>query len=496
MNFLVKSILLLALLNQSISSCSIRNKSLIISLINQVIEGERYWNRMAYSPFERAIHRPISSWITAGWSYEIKEHIRVLQEIKTTLAETLATLENDSDYSPKTIESVYATASKIVACDGKPSHLSRNWIAYSCLTIGAIAAVLKAKQYLDNTKLFEFESNQQEWTAICNRLAEKNALQFDAVQYQDKSYLKISENDQWHVKEALDHVLKNGTEIEVKTLQVTDLPLYFYNEQGDNRIKKFLDKSLFDPVKNIYWKIFKEPVKKSILTCNTDNHAEDLKIILAKVAQEALEQKDYDSLFTPFELTSRKLAPNKSIGELQAIHHGILHIAETNIAHNLGRALSGRKVALVSALIARAKEIDMKMAELISDVAIMIEKQNIVIELVAMMPGVLLTYAGYKIIKNTLEARHKKLVLNPLAQDLRDFEILLDQYRETHNLDNYFYGMQLYWIAQLESYLDLIKTEQRSNFDHDIKRLKNRNLSVQHQLSIVTALLRYGLPNF
>ncbi|MFS8507405.1 MAG: hypothetical protein LVQ75_04960 [Candidatus Babeliales bacterium] len=90
----------------------------------------------------------------------------------------------------------------------------------------------------------------------------KNALQFDAVQYQDKSYLKISENDQWHVKEALDHVLKNGTEIEAKTLQVTDLPLYFYNEQGDNRIKKFLDKSLFDPVKNIYWKIFKEPVKK------------------------------------------------------------------------------------------------------------------------------------------------------------------------------------------------------------------------------------------
>jgi hypothetical protein len=59
MNFLVKSILLLALFNQSISSCSIRNKSLIISLINQVIEGERYWNRMAYSPFERAIHRPI-----------------------------------------------------------------------------------------------------------------------------------------------------------------------------------------------------------------------------------------------------------------------------------------------------------------------------------------------------------------------------------------------------------------------------------------------------
>lgn len=496
MKIFLKAILFSVFFISSFYAALSYEKAQIIGLINQTIESERYWNQMNYSPLNRVIHRSISSWVKLSWSNEIKEHLEALKELKTRLAQTLAALDTDKNYALQEFKSVCTHAQKTVADHGKPSHLSRNWIAYSCLITIAAAIALKTKKYLNTTKIFEFESTQEQFSAVFNRLAEKKSIQFDAVQHAGKNYIKVPSKDQWLIQEAINHILKDSQNITERNAQITDAFLYFYNEQGNNRIKVFLDKSLLDPVKNIYWKIFKEPIKKSILTCNTETHTQDLRVILTKVAQDALEQKDYDGLFTPFEVASRKLASNKSIEELQAIHHGILHIAETNIAHNLGRALSGRKVALVSALIARAKEIDMKMAELISDVAIMIEKQNIVIELVAMLPGALLTYLGYKGISSTLKNRHKKLVLNPLAQDLRDFEILLDEYRDTDKLDDYFYGMRIYWVTKLESYLESIATEQRVNFNHDITRLKNKNFSIEHQLHIVTGLLRYGLPNF
>jgi len=496
MKIFLKTILLLGIFNPQIKGNQAYQAAHIIALLNQTIEGQRYWNQIAFSSFNRIIHRPISSWIKLPWSHEIEEHLEALKKIKVTLAEILALLEIRPDHTIENLEQILSDAHTVLYNHAKPSHLSRNWIAYTCVTAAAVAITFTTKKFLNDTKLFDFQCSQEQFSAIYNRLAEKNSIQFDAIQYNHHNYLKIAQENEWHVKEALSHILKDSTKITEKNLQITDAFLYFYNEQGNNRIKIFLNKSLLDPLKNIYWKIFKEPVKKSILTCNTETHTQDLRIILTKVAQDALEQKDYDALFTPFEIISRKLASNKSIEELQAIHHGILHIAETNIAHNLGRAISGRKVALVSALIARAKEIDMKMAELISNVAIMIEKQNIVIELVAMMPGALLTYLGYKATKNALNRRHKKLVLNPLAQDLRDFEILLDEYRDADKLDYYFYGMRLYWVTKLESYFESIATEQRANFNHDITRLKNKNFSIEHQLNIVTGLLRYGLPNF
>lgn len=473
----------------------------LLKLIDQIVKAERYWQQLQFSPFTRLLTRTPSSWVYTNWKTEIQDHLKALQELKQVTAKLLGKCKKNQNCSDKTFKELYSYAGEELLQHGIPDHFRRNWLKYSCAAAALIATTYKIKSILNKDIIASFNGSPEQYQSVWTKLSEhKPPLKFSRTTYGNHHIIRAEKEHQAFIEQTLRRVGISQEQSNFQIPTVHDTLHYCYDDDGNNYFKLFFNDHVLEPITNLWYKIFKRPVKRTILTYNTDDFDTILKTQLEDVAQTALEEGHYKNLFGAFENSSKKLREGRDLDELRQLRDGIREIGMKNGITNsiLSDAIKGSwkksTPAFFKAWNSLFEERNMQASQVSDNVAIMIEKQNLTIEFIALMPAALLAYCAYKGVKSTLNKNHQKNVINPLTQDLKDFETLLDKYK-TETTDAYFDGMQMYWAYKLQKYAKLIDSKQRMYFDRDLKRITS-GISPEHQQSIIFSILHYGIAHF
>lgn len=213
---------------------------------------------------------------------------------------------------------------------------------------------------------------------------------------------------------------------------------------------------------------------------------------LITVGQIALEEGNYDELFSPFERASKKINVLLSLEELQHLRDRIIEMGESKgvlngFSYNMGRKLSFRNSALLSAYISEYIEFKMKCAAFFSGV-------KTFANYLSLAPTAVLSFCGYKGTGLAVARHHYKTVIEPLTIDLKEFESFLYATFEKPK-DAEYYGMQTYWVNRLKKYTPLITKKEREHFEADLEHM-NPGLPIERQLNIVDSLLHHKLQKF
>lgn len=469
----------------------------LIGLLDQIVMAKRYWIKLSHNPVTRALTRPLSLWVKTTWKEEIAERLTVLDQLEKTVAQHLGKILSAQPLSFDTLEALRQETTITLKKNGIPPHLSRHWLSYSCAALIGALVTWKIKKTLENEKLITFSGSKQQYQAVFSHLSEQNPpFRFHGTTNGNNIHYFRIDLPQVHLaQEALAQERVNAATINERMPTITDTILNFYDKEGSNKLWIFFNNHLIDPLQSLYFKILKQPVKQNILsTNNTQDLVEDMKRYLEDLAQKALEEKNYDEFFTQFELATGKLNSERTLDQLRKLRGAISAKASNTPYSTAWKTLTGGSAGF-SALLSRLVELNLQVTEVADNVGTMIEKQELVIELVAMMPAALLGWLGYTGVKNFTNQRYHKHIITPLKDDLYDFKVLLDEYQYEKTPDLAFFGMRAYWINKLQDYTERIATEHRMHFARDLERLAS-NISVRHQKSIVTALLYYGVPSF
>jgi hypothetical protein len=491
----IKIYMLLALLLPLRLSGQQETKNGLIGLLDQIVMAKRYWNNLSYSPVKRALTRPASHWAHETWKEEIPNK---LEHLEATVAEMLGKTVGGINLEQERFEVFKKEVEKSLLQNGVPPHFSRYWLGYSCGAIAAGIAIYKVRQKLDDTCVFTFQSDDPVYDRVVSNLKTGDTkFNFHATCQATDRFIRTEKQYAPLVQTAI-FKGSNGTMPAKRTTTLNDAVMEFYNQKGNNVFKEFLQTGVVDPLNNLYKKLFEKTNTKSF--GDPQKAALNYKTGLKALEFTALKEGHYPSLFDPREIQEGKIILHRSLEELETLREGALKIEQeqglvANGAYYLGRKITGRPSTFADAWASKFKEVETKFAHGFDAVNKIDQKLTLMIEFCAMMPTALLGWMGYKGASSLMARHYQKTVIDPLKQDLHDFEILLDEHRHGKTSDLAFQGMRVYWVSKLCAYKDKIVSEHRMNFNRDLERLAS-NISVYHQLSIITALLHYGIPNF
>ncbi len=112
--------------------------------------------------------------------------------------------------------------------------------------------------------------------------------------------------------------------------------------------------------------------------------------------------------------------------------------------------------------------------------------------LIGAIPAGLVFYGAYKALSNTYRSLTAMQSAEPLKYDLLQFQLHLNKYRYIKNSDlpAFYYGMECYWIAQLESYYPSLSDCYKISYAEFISELKRYDLTPEQKIIIIECMFK------
>ena len=119
-------------------------------------------------------------------------------------------------------------------------------------------------------------------------------------------------------------------------------------------------------------------------------------------------------------------------------------------------------------------------------------KSQLPIILVGAIPAALLCYGTYKGITKTYHAFTDMHSIEPLKQDLIQFELHLNRHRHTkqEQLSYFYHGMSRYWITQLQRYHIFMSSRDYALYEQSIEELGQVDLSPEQKMMIIESMFK------
>lgn len=256
----------------------------IVLLLDQINDAQAYWEILARDKKLSLWKRPPQTWFTKNWNTKITTHQKYLAQQHEELIQTLALLSENPKALPCPIFAKISKQTTLVLNEhGAPSHFKRRWLSYAAVTAALATLTFYLHDFKQSHTLFIIPPQNYPLTSSLADFSPFSGLTFVADP-DGTQYLQVKKTE-----EALAQKFLADKHI-VALKHTPQLSLCWRTEQGENKIKEFIRKHGFEPLKEIY-KILKneDQPETKVLTTDIKRNEKLYETTLTKTLKNALE---------------------------------------------------------------------------------------------------------------------------------------------------------------------------------------------------------------
>ena len=496
----------------------------LTTLIKKAKKADSYWAHVQHAPWRNAVTNLITLGVRKPWKDTIVTKRTKLQDVIVDAATILGELQvtNFSESAIAHAQGLLKKEKKIFAAYKIPHHFERQWPKY--LMVGASAASLyyiftqkitvddiKNKAYQLTEKLHEPVDDLKKLPGKIKSLQAQMAS--SEIMYNEDAQVVVQEvmgdpellavvrsknialevlsSPQSNVidRQTVIDEIRNAS-INYRFSKLVSLPSAAQNDQQSDYSKEA--NSIRDRLKQTDKEIKK--INKALEAVKREIKNPNLAIKTLLDALEALVGKeDLDGLMVDSKTTVHNFA------EITTVLNGLLQNNQSSTDQALNNV--GPLIVLVRHLIEGLKSSSLK---IIGRCALLkaqyyeilflegVYKSQLPIILVGAIPAALLCYGTYKGITKTYHAFTDMHSIEPLKQDLIQFELHLNRHRHTkqEQLSYFYHGMSRYWITQLQRYHIFMSSRDYALYEQSIDELGQVDLSPEQKMMIIESMFK------